>query len=82
MPLRRGRPRTRPPVRRVTLELDAALLDVVERAAGESPLRAIVETALQAWLVQPGIQQLLHDHMPTNHGPPADTVRAETSTGE
>ncbi len=48
-----GRPRTRPPVRRVTLELDEELLaDVIELAAGASPLRVIVEAGLQMWLDQ------------------------------
>jgi hypothetical protein len=48
-----GRPRTRPPVRRVTLELDEELLtDVVEAAAGASPLRVIVEAGLRLWLAQ------------------------------
>jgi len=47
-----GRPRTRPPVRRVTLELDEALLAGVEIAAGASPLRVIVEAGLQMWLDQ------------------------------
>jgi hypothetical protein len=46
-----GRPRTRRPVRRVTLELEEELLaDVIELAAGASPLRVIVEAGLQMWL--------------------------------
>jgi hypothetical protein len=50
---RYGRPRTRRPVRRVTLELDEELLaDVIELAAGASPLRVIVEAGLQMWLDQ------------------------------
>jgi hypothetical protein len=48
--MNRGRPRTRPPVRRVTLELDEAILAAVEVAAGADPLRAIVEAGLQLWL--------------------------------
>ncbi len=48
-----GRPRSRRPVRRVTLELDEEVLaDVIEVAAGASPLRAIVEAGLQMWLAQ------------------------------
>lgn len=50
MRMSRGRPRTRPPVRRVTLELDQVLLDGIEVAAGASSLRLIVEEALQLWL--------------------------------
>lgn len=45
----RGRPRTRPPVRRVTLEIEKALLSEVE-ARRDAPLRATVEEGLRLWL--------------------------------
>lgn len=48
---RMGRPRTRPPIRRVTLELNKRLLDNVEfeaRMSGKT-LRYVVETALHNW---------------------------------
>jgi len=50
--MNRGRRRTRPPVRRVTLELEEALLVSVEATVlgGTDPLRAIVEMALRDWL--------------------------------
>jgi hypothetical protein len=50
MPLNRGRPRTRPPVRRIAVEVDQKLLAAVELVAGASPYRVIVEEALQLWL--------------------------------
>jgi Arc/MetJ family transcription regulator len=50
MPLNRGRPRTRPPVRRIAVEIDQELLAAVELAAGASPYRVIVEEALRLWL--------------------------------
>jgi hypothetical protein len=62
----RGRPRTRPPVRRMTVELDDALVAAVEVAAGASPFRVIVEEGLRLWLQrQPqlsGAEQRLSDH--------------------
>ena len=52
--MNRGRRRTRPPVRRVTLELEEALLVEVEATVlgGTDPLRAIVEAALRDWLAK------------------------------
>jgi hypothetical protein len=54
MPFQRGRPRLqRPPVRRINVEIDEALLAAVELAAGADPLRVIVEEGLRLWLAQP-----------------------------
>ena len=52
MPFNRGRPRTRPPVRRMTVEVDEVLFAAVEMAAGASPFRVVVEEALRLWLKQ------------------------------
>ncbi len=56
--MNRGRRRTRPPVRRVTLELEEALLVSVEATTigGTDPLRAIVEAGLRLWLEQQAAQ--------------------------
>jgi hypothetical protein len=48
--MNRGRPRTRPPTRRLAVDVDQELLALVELAAGASPYRVVVEEALQWWL--------------------------------
>jgi hypothetical protein len=84
MPLNRGRPRTRPPVRRMTVELDEALLAAVEVAAGASPIRVVIEEALKAWLVNQGratggqgslAEQLIQQHARLSPPIPSDAPR-------
>ena len=80
MPFNRGRPRTRGRVRRVTLELDEALLAAVEVAAGASPLRVIVEAGLQMWLEQRSTGQsstedILRQHAQMSPPTPSDTPK-------
>jgi hypothetical protein len=69
MPFNRGRPRTRPPVRRMTVEVDEVLFGLVEVAAGASPFRVVVEEALQLWLENkesgspmPDLQRMEREH--------------------
>ncbi len=65
-----GRPRTRPPARRVQVDLreelltevDAELLaGAVEVAAGASPYRVVIEMALEMWLNQQRQSRLQSD---------------------
>ena len=52
MQFTRGRPRTRPPVRKVTVEIDEELFAAVAVALGGNPLRVVVEIALREWLAR------------------------------
>ncbi len=52
MQFARGRPRTRPPVRKMTVEIDEELFAAVQVALGANPLRVVVEMALREWLAR------------------------------
>lgn len=50
------RPRTRPPVQRLTVEIDRELFDKLDQASRDFGMsyRAIIEEALKLWLKEQG----------------------------
>lgn len=75
----RGQPRTRPPVRRMTLEIDEDLLNLVGDVAGTLTFRMVVQEALKLWLAQQGVsygaEDILADHAMASPPTPSDSPK-------